>query len=550
MTGRMLTACLIAVIAGTGLGEARAAVVVRAPVAGPSVPAAGWAGVVGGLYSAVQSQALSNPGLLPLQSTLGEIDLRLSQDETIGLRSMEFVRFLPKKYQERPEAFARLEEGRQVAGLARSVRAAGRALDREVAGLSEAAASGEASDADMDRLSEILENGFYLSPNARERAREKLSKTPALARLHQILTRPAGLQGSAFDNAAPPAARRIERPASVVVPASQSPLRKPGRQALRPPRADKQGESRMNAKIETFSFPNIPVEKVPYPTVIMGEDAFTGWFGKGEFPSEDARGAAYQEAIETAYNNGVRGFSMSPHPTLMGVLQRFKKAHPDIIVIANPHYRSHYYAGKESLWTPANIGRLIATVAARVAEAVRSASPLLRDARTAEAFSDDEIVRFRLEEREYKEKLASFGTFADFVVVGNLPFGSLARTGREDIIRREAALVREAGLVPLGISEGGDDGAKTLKDLGVAGLWVWANRTGIFPSPADLAGFLRDSALPLTAFRIFEHDGGFDLPAALAAIRDSGRFSSILVGVDDRTQAKETFSRLRELLQD
>ena len=125
----------------TGLtpGEARGAVVVPVP-AGPAfyaLPLAGWGGVVHNLTPMVQTQALFNPRLLPLQGVLSQINVRLSESHLAGIESMEFVRFMPKTYRERPEAFARLAEDRQIASLSRGVRAASRALDGVASELTE-----------------------------------------------------------------------------------------------------------------------------------------------------------------------------------------------------------------------------------------------------------------------------------------------------------------------------------------------------------------------------------------------------------------------------
>jgi hypothetical protein len=100
-------------------------------------------------------------------------------------------------------------------------------------------------------------------------------------------------------------------------------------------------------------------------------------------------------------------------------------------------------------------------------------------------------------------------------------------------------------LSPLTISEGGERSADKLKSLGAAGMWVWANRTLQFPVPANLADLAAGAVLPLTAFRVFEHPDGFNLDASLAFIRDAAKIPSMVVGVDDKRQADETFAKIR-----
>lgn len=431
----------------------------------------------------------------PAVMTQAALDIRLLPLQSIlnTPHLEDMLAALPAKYQDNPAAFAALSEARQVAVLSRGAAAAGRRLDQEAAVLSAKVEAGAADEAVARRLGELNRKDSYLSPERREGVRGALKSL--------------ALQGM-------PAAREFFDQEKAM----------PGQ------------------------FQDLTVENKAYPAVVMGEDSFTGWFGKGNFPNESDREAAYTGALEAAYRQGVRGYSMSPHPTLMKAIASFKSSHPDIRVVANPHFKSHYYVGDQSLWSPANLSRLIATVAAKLPESVRSASPIFKDADLSTRFSDAEIAQIHLDEKEYLERLDAFKKFSDFTIVGNLPFGFLAFIGRDDIIRRETALARSRGLVPLGISEGGGVSAKMLQGLDVAAVWMWANRTLQFPVPVDLPALLGGYGRPVTAFRVFEHPDGFAPAASLAFIRDNRKISSLVVGVDDKSQAAETFAKIREQL--
>ncbi len=556
MRRMVATGFLLLTMAGAGSGVAIAAAI--APVAFEAMPAPGWAGVVQGLYPMVQSQALLDPGLASLSGVLGNINLRLSQSEPIGLQSMEFVRFMPNRFQLRPEAFATLPEARRIAGVARAVRAAGRAMGGEASQLISKVSAGQASAAEIDRLARIYNNRFYLSSKAQGRIEDSINALTvsapagdpihtAVGKLKELANHPL-VGGAIFDNVAGRSGVGADDSPAVPVPDSDS-LRPRPTGLARAQRSSRNKESNMQeTKGASRSFKNISVEGKPYPTVIMGEDNFTGWFGKGDYPTQAARATAYRQALDAAYAQGVRGFSMSPHPTLLDTIRRFKQDHPDIIVIANPHWQSHYYVGDESLWTTRNRGRVLATVAAMLPEAVRAASALLRGKELPPPFSKDEIEQFRLDETEFKAQLERYKGLADFCVVGNLSFGVLAYTGREDIIRREIALVRAVGMIPLGISEGGDSSASKLKGLDVAGLWMWANRTEQFPSPGNVARAAGGAKMPVTAFRILEHSDKFDLAASLDFLSKIKKIAAIVVGVDDQAQATATFSKIRAIL--
>jgi hypothetical protein len=153
----MIRCLLILLLWPIGRYAAAAGVVIVAPIA------PGWAGVVAGISPFATAQSALNPQLTGLNVVLGNITSRLAADETAGLRSMEFVRFMPKKYQIDPAAFAAQTEARQVASLLKGVRATRSALDGEASALSSKMAAGTISAIEMDRLTVIRENSFYLS---------------------------------------------------------------------------------------------------------------------------------------------------------------------------------------------------------------------------------------------------------------------------------------------------------------------------------------------------------------------------------------------------
>lgn len=245
---------LIALV-GLNPGAAGAAVVVPVP-AGPAfyaLPLAGWGGVVHNLSPMVQSQALFNPRLLPLHGVLSQVNLRLSENHLAGIESMEFVRFMPKTYRERPEAFARLAEDRQIASLARGVRAASRALDGEASELTEKIGAGKATAAEVERLAMIIGNNFYLSPRVRRDVEERIAGItspssaaepthPALRRVKEILAVPPTNQGAIFDNANKSPSSDLGQTPIVVASAFQSPLRRPTGLAPSRAKSKDQGE--------------------------------------------------------------------------------------------------------------------------------------------------------------------------------------------------------------------------------------------------------------------------------------------------------------------
>jgi GNAT superfamily N-acetyltransferase len=180
---------------------AQAAGMAVVPVIAPAPVAPGWAGVVAGLSPIVASQSALNPQLIGLNSVLGGITARLAADPIAGLQSMEFVRFMPKKYQD-PAAFSAQTEARQVSGLLKGVETTSRALDQEASGLAARLAAGTATPAEADRLTALRENSFYLSPAVKgnvENALARAAAAPALAAAKRISAEQPSRQGEGYD---------------------------------------------------------------------------------------------------------------------------------------------------------------------------------------------------------------------------------------------------------------------------------------------------------------------------------------------------------------
>ncbi|MBT4651807.1 hypothetical protein HOC13_04790 [Candidatus Woesearchaeota archaeon] len=293
-------------------------------------------------------------------------------------------------------------------------------------------------------------------------------------------------------------------------------------------------------------FPFIEIENKKYPTVIMGEDHFTGWFKKcRKYDSEEERENAYRETLEIAYSLGVRGFSMSPHSTLIKVLKEFKKKHPEIVCISNHHWHTNYYLGDKSLWLGENLERLGASEAFYYDEEIIKDSSWFKDANIEKRFSKEEINSFRLDEEEYQQQLAKF-SFCDFSLVGNLGRSALINLGREDIVKREIELVREKGSIPIGLCEGGGLALLKYEKMEVAGTWIWINRHEACPNLDYALKMIKKAKKPITAYRVFASPEGFNLEKSISFIKNVEQIKSIVVGIDSKEQAEETFSKLHD----
>ncbi len=288
----------------------------------------------------------------------------------------------------------------------------------------------------------------------------------------------------------------------------------------------------------------ITIEGRQYPGIIMGEDKFTGWFERDFFKNEASRATEYGKALNTAYEHGVRGFSMSPHRTLVKTLMNFKTEKPEIGCIANPHWQSHYYVNDESLWTNKNRSKLASTVYSNV-------FPREKNTDIHDMFSCKDIRNIRLDEHEYKTQLHKFSKFCDFSIVGNLGMSALILLERDDIIIREIEIARQFGLIPIGICECGGLALSEFDKLDLEIIWIRFNRFSVLSNPdiSTLMDGIKNTKKTMTAYRIFENpDNQFDLERSINFIQGIDTIKSIVVGIDNACQAGITFSKLQKMV--
>ena len=297
-------------------------------------------------------------------------------------------------------------------------------------------------------------------------------------------------------------------------------------------------------------FPFIKIENKNYPTLITGEDRFTGWFYKSEtnYKTEELRAKAYYESINTAYQLGVRGFSMSPHPTLVEVLNNFKKDHPDIVCIANPHFQKNYYLNSESLWTSNNLGRLTATIYNRYSKELKDIN-WFNGFENYQPFTDEEISRISLNILEYSNNLNIFNQFCDFSLIGNLHRSALLLLDRQDLVIKESELVRQADMVPILMCEAGALALEKGKNIDCGAYWIMMNEELGVPSISELIEYLKTINKPITAYKAFTRSDGFNPEKSVNFFKTIPQIKSLVVGVENASQAKETFTRLNQILE-
>lgn len=296
-------------------------------------------------------------------------------------------------------------------------------------------------------------------------------------------------------------------------------------------------------------FPFIKIEDKKYPSIIMGEDHFTGWFSKckEKYLTEDSRADSYLKTLNIAYKLGVRGFAISPHQTLIKVLNNFKKEHSDIVCIANPHYQQNYYLNNQSLWTRDNLNRLAATIFTRYSKELKNTN-WLGLLENPKPFSSDEISKISLNTLEYSNNLNIFNQFCDFSLIGNLHRSVLLFLDRQDLVIKESQLVRQSGMIPILMCEAGALALEKSKDIDCGGYWIMMNEDFGVPSIKKLIQYTKKINKPITAYKAFTRSDGFNPQKTINFFNKITQVKSLVVGVGNTSQAEETFTLLSKLI--
>lgn len=280
----------------------------------------------------------------------------------------------------------------------------------------------------------------------------------------------------------------------------------------------------------------------------MGEANFTGWFGKGNFPTELERRYAYKNAMKIAYILGVRGFSISPHATLMRTLKKFKCEHPDVICISNHHRKLNYYIDKTSLWEPYNISRIKATVLSKLdPRIIASNCPWLNDVDSQKPFSEEEIDKITLNEVEYRKNLTQFSKFCDYALIGNIGPTGLFLMGRIDLLEHEIEIVRDEGLVPIGMCQGGGLVLPGMDRLKVGGHWLYINKSFSFPNLEYTLKIIKKIKKPITAYKIFSDSKIIDIESSLKFLKEIRNIKSIVFGTENEKQIGDDCTKIRNI---
>jgi hypothetical protein len=239
---------------------------------------------------------------------------------------------------------------------------------------------------------------------------------------------------------------------------------------------------------------------------------------------------------------------MSPHQTLIKVLRDFKKEHPEIIGIANPHYKQNYYLNNESLWSSENAGRLTATIFSHYSKELKNIN-WFKDVDKYKPFSNEEIANFKLDEEEYLKNIEEFSNFCDFSLIGNLNRSALLLLGREDLVIKESELVRKTGMIPILMCEAGALALEKGKNIDCGGYWVYMNEEFGVPNIDSLLEYIKDVDKPITAYRAFTRGDGFNAIKTMDFFKNIEEIKTLVVGIDNEIQARNTFTDLKNIIE-
>ncbi|MCP4176641.1 MAG: hypothetical protein GY756_02645 [bacterium] len=278
------------------------------------------------------------------------------------------------------------------------------------------------------------------------------------------------------------------------------------------------------------------------PIIILGEDSFSGWFKKSNITNKK-RAENYKEILDLAYSKGIKGFMCSTHKAIRDTLKEFKKIHADITCIANPQWYSYYYYYNQSLWVDYYRNKCIATIN----KIYGNLDPgWLKGINVNDYFNKNEIKNIHLNENDVYNSISDL-YFCDYFIIGNLWYDFLYYTERTDIIEQEIKIINKLGKEPIALITGGELPLLKLENLNVSKSFIWLNRYRSFPNLKETEEAVKTTDIELAAYRVFENKNEFSISGSLNYLSNFMQVKSVVIGVDNLMQAKETFAKAVEI---
>ena len=99
-------------------------------------------------------------------------------------------------------------------------------------------------------------------------------------------------------------------------------------------------------------------------------------------------------------------------------------------------------------------------------------------------------------------------------------------------------------MIPLLMCEAGTSALEKSNDIDCAGYWICMNEDFGFPNIDKLITYLKDVCKPVTAYKAFTRSDGFNVQKTLNFFKNIPAVQSLVVGIENPAQAKETFSQI------
>lgn len=294
------------------------------------------------------------------------------------------------------------------------------------------------------------------------------------------------------------------------------------------------------------------IEDRRYPVIILGSDRFLDVFPKPR-PPEQLELPYILEVMTTAHQHGVGGFDVNPvsHNVVeaFGVL---KRRYGDAVVgIGDPNWRCGYkLRGTDIMDMERRVIRTIVeqymdeaskSLIARLPEKNRrfwfevdSSAPPLSHADIDGIYIDEEVWLPRIERLSSLCNFCLFGAhYADWMVC----------LGRQDLLVWQVDSIRDAGMIPVSVCHWTSLTLPKLDGLLAGAHWTLGNLEAMYLSTSEAIAAVQRAKKPVTCFRVLR---GISIPEeiekALKWLRGHVGASSLVIGVDNVHQARQTFS--------
>lgn len=295
-----------------------------------------------------------------------------------------------------------------------------------------------------------------------------------------------------------------------------------------------------------------------YPKLILGSDRFLDIFPKKRSQKQLEEKYIYN-VMKTAYQYGAGGFDLNiMSDNLLKAFIKLKTKYGNSVVgIGSPNWKCGYKLGKTNLIDIKHI--IINTIVSNYMDKnlrnqiynlpKKNREFFFKVPRGSKILTNSEISQIYIDEKIWISRLKKLMDISDFCLFGADYADWMILLNRKDLLLWQIETIKKHNMIPLSVCHWTSISLPELDLLEIDGHWTLANLEAMYLEKLSAISAIQNSQKPVTCFRILR---GIKIPNEIYKpikwlYKDIGA-SSLVIGVDNEEQAKETFSIASKLI--